>query len=573
MGKIVLKNQPCLDKVDCCSSDARQVYEDGTSFCFSCKRFFTAKEGEVDSTEMGFKMSTPSVSNLKPPTLNRQNNQVTVADIDSYISKGFKERDITRVVAEFFGIKVSFDSNGEIDTHYYPYNFGGKGYKVRKLPKTFFWIGDTGTLFGRERFQGGGKRLIITEGEIDALSVATAYQDEYSKIYPVVSIKSASSVKDLVEHREWVNSFKEVVIMFDNDKAGKEAQTEALKIIDIKRARVVQYPDDCKDANDVLLRYGSTGINRMIWDSQPWSPVGIMRRDQLWNALATYNELKSIPFPPCIDGINQKTKGRRRGEITLFISGTGSGKSTMLREDMLWLLDTIDKEEKIGIISLEESPPETTRKLCGMALNRNLAIEDEPTTLEELKPGFDKVFGDDRVIVLDHQGSLADGNLVAQLEYMALIGCTHIYIDHITILVSEGADGLTGNDATDKIMNDLLRLIKRHNVWIGLVSHLRKAQNNQKSFEEGRIPAIDDIRGSGAIKQISMDIIAFARNMIAEDENERNTIRMRVLKCRYTGLTGDVAGSYYNISTGRLSAITEKVVEEFVDETMKVFNK
>jgi hypothetical protein len=113
MGKIVLKNQPCLDKVDCCSSDARQVYEDGTSFCFSCKRFFTAKEGEVDSTEMGFKMSTPSVSNLKPPTLNRQNNQVTVADIDSYISKGFKERDITRIVAEFFGVKVSFDSNGD----------------------------------------------------------------------------------------------------------------------------------------------------------------------------------------------------------------------------------------------------------------------------------------------------------------------------------------------------------------------------------------------------------------------------------------------------------------------------
>ena len=39
MGKIIVKNQPCLDK-NCGSSDARQIYEDGTSFCFSCQQFF-----------------------------------------------------------------------------------------------------------------------------------------------------------------------------------------------------------------------------------------------------------------------------------------------------------------------------------------------------------------------------------------------------------------------------------------------------------------------------------------------------------------------------------------------------
>ena len=73
-----------------------------------------------------------------------------------------------------------------------------------------------------------------------------------------------------------------------------------------------------------------------------------------------------------------------------------------------------------------------------------------------------------------------------------------------------------GNEAIDKVMSDLLKVVKRHNVWLGLISHLRKSHG--KSFEEGNLASIDDIKGSGSIKQISFDIIAFARNLIAEDE-------------------------------------------------------
>jgi twinkle protein len=250
----------------------------------------------------------------------------------------------------------------------------------------------------------------------------------------------------------------------------------------------------------------------------------------------------------------------RTGEITLFISGTGSGKSTILRETMLHLLQTT--EEKIGVISLEESPAETARKLAGMAIEKNPAKEEIP--LDELKVGFDQVFGSDRVVLLDHQGSINDSSIIDQLEYMCLIGCKYLFIDHITILVSEGVENLTGNEAQDKVMNDLLRLVKRHPVWIGLVSHLRKAPSSGKSFEEGKLPSIDDIRGSGSIKQISFDIISFARNLTATVERERNTIKMRILKSRYTGLTGVVKGAYYNYDTGRLIALEEAVTEDFV---------
>jgi twinkle protein len=248
-------------------------------------------------------------------------------------------------------------------------------------------------------------------------------------------------------------------------------------------------------------------------------------------------------------GVNTKIKGMRLGEISLFISGTGSGKSSLIREIIIHLIETTTS--KVGIISLEESPGETGMKLAGMAINRNPANEEIPDP--DLKVGFDKIFGEDRIIVLDHQGSINDASIVDQLEYMVLLGCEYLFIDHITILTSEGSEGKEGNAAIDLVMNHLLRLVKRHPVWVGLVSHLRKVSSGKKSFEEGKLPTMDDVRGSGSIKQISFDILAFARDMTAVDETIRNSITMSVLKSRTVGLTGPVTGAYYDQITGRLS--------------------
>ena len=136
---------------------------------------------------------------------------------------------------------------------------------------------------------------------------------------------------------------------------------------------------------------------------------------------------------------------------------------------------------------------------------------------------------------------------------MALMGCKYLILDHITIAVSEGAEGLGGNEAVDKLMSDLLKIVKKHNIWLGLISHLRKAPGGGKSFEEGNLASIDDIKGSGSIKQISFDIIAFARNLVSDDDAERNTIKFRVLKSRFTGKTGSAGAASYSTETGRLT--------------------
>jgi twinkle protein len=523
---------------------ARQIYEDGTSFCFSCRSWFPPEGEEKVTIE---KESAPSPKGTKKD----------LEEILTFGCRGFVERDVKKNICEHYGVRVSYNSSGEIDTHYYPYE-NNTAFKVRKLPKDFKWVGSSTKLFGLDKFEGGGKRLIITEGEIDALSMAQASFNKYQRFYPVVALSSAAVVeKSLLESRDWIRSFKEVVLCLDSDEAGQEATQKAIRIIGIDKVKLARLP--CKDPNEVLLKHGWERLMQCVYDAVPFVPAGIIGKNQLWDALQNYNNVESVPYPPCLDGLNTKLKGMRGGEITLFISGTGSGKSTVLREVMLHIIETRE-DAKIGVVSLEESPAESARKLAGMKLQKNPAKEEIP--IDELKVGFDSVFGDDRVVLLDHQGSINDNSIVDQLEYMCLVGCKYLFIDHITILVSEGVDNLTGNEAQDKVMNDLLRLVKRHpDVWIGLVSHLRKAQSGKKSFEEGRLPSIDDIRGSGSIKQISFDIISFARNLTAKDEKIRNSIKMRILKSRYTGLTGSVPGSVYNYDTGRLIA-SDKIMDD-----------
>lgn len=539
MGAIVSKNNPCEV---CGSHDAKQIYDDASAFCFSCSHYFPqTKNSEAEDAS----------KTLPVATRTRTMPKETIEDIKKYKSRGFADRKISKMVCEFFDVKVSYDNDGTIDAHYYPYSNGG--YKKRQLPKTFTFIGKSGGLFGKDKFQGGGKRLVITEGEIDALSVAEATFKKYNKFYPVISLPSATGTKEALENRDWIRSFQEVVLCLDNDDPGKEATKKLIKIIGLDKVKLWN-PLDCKDANEVLIKHGELKINQYIWDAAPFIPTGFVGKEALWDALSKLNDTVSVPYPKCLEGINTKLKGMRLGEIALFISGTGSGKSTMLREIMLHLLETT--KTKIGIISLEESPAETARKLAGMQLQRNPSNEEIPLT--ELKVGFDKVFGEDRVLVLDHQGSIKDSSIVEQMEYMCLMECEYIFVDHITILVSEGADGLEGNAAIDLVMNHLLRLVKKHPVWIGLVSHLRKAQSGKTSFEEGRLPSIDDIRGSGSIKQVSFDIVAFARDLMATDDKERNTIKMAILKSRHTGLTGRVTGATYNHQTGRLTADIEQ---------------
>ena len=526
----------------CPSSDGFTLYDDGHGYCFVCNHY---------EKQVGKEEEMPLDSN---------NTSLELFETNLGDCRGVEDRRITKTIAEHYGVRVNYDSNRNITAYNYPYYKDEVlvAYKTRTLPKQFKTVGDFKDVwpFGCKSFGAGGKRLVITEGEFDAMAVAQASLDHYNKIYPVVSVASSSNLKSLLYARTWIRSFEEVVLFFDNDDAGKKAIKEAANIIGIDKVKIAT--SAAKDPCELYVATGKDGVMRAVWDAQPYSPAGIvLGHEPVWEQYLARRSTESVAYPDCLRGINDKTNGMRFGEITLFTSGTGSGKSTVIKEIVLDLLDK--SEDKIGMISLEESIGDTAEKFIQMKLERNLQEYD--VSLEEQEEASRAVFGSEKLVLLDHQGSVGDESLIDKIEYMALMGCKYLILDHITIAVSEGAEGYTGNEAIDKVMSDLLKLTKKHNIWLGVISHLRKVQGGGATFEQGKLPSMDDIKGSGSIKQISFDIIGFARDLANEDDATRNTINFVVLKSRFTGKTGPAKQARYSHDTTRLTYHDQDLID------------
>ena len=531
MGKDTnfIKHTSC----ECGSSDGNAVYSDGSTFCFVCKK--TQRKGTED-TEVVFDVVQTNL-NL---------DEIESLPVDTF-------RNISKQVLYNAGVKVEYDQDRNIISHYYPITINKKvkAYKKRIVAtKDFRVVGkaEVPELFNQSNC-GRYKNLVITEGEIDCLSIIEMLTKAKAKFDVVSIVNGAQSARrNIASNLDFVNKYDKVFLAFDNDEPGIAAANDAAHVIKPGKCHIVN--SVYKDANDALCKEQSDTYLSNVWGAKVYKPDNFVSGEKIWDAFKERSTVKSIPYPDCLKGLNDKLFGMRLGEITLFTSGTGSGKSTVVKETILNLLEKT--KDKVGLISLEESIGDTATKLIGMSINKNIRMPEDVTE-EEARKGYEKVFGDERLILLDHQGSVADTSLLDRIEYLAALGCNYLILDHITIAVSEGVDGVTGNEAVDKVMSSLLKITKRYNIHLTLISHLRKSSGEGKSFEEGIMPNLDSIKGSGSIKQISFDIIGFARNMMATEKSDRNIVKFAVLKSRFSGDTGMCGQASYNVSTGRLN--------------------
>ena len=543
----------------CGSKDNKAVYEhdDGelSAYCFGCGDY--AVEG-----------SLPIINN-KEYDMSLE----TVQDVNEFPTRGFRERCITKNVADKYGVKVGYSENDgtTIQYHYYPTTRNNEvvGYSRREVAtKKFIAIGDTKNdvqLFGQSLFQQGAKKLVITEGELDAMSVQQMYANKNNE-YPVVSITNGvgGAKKQIAANLDWINSFEEVIFMFDADEVGRNAANECAKLVRTGKAKIASLGRHGKDASDYLISQHLRELDDSVWRAKTYSPSGIINSASTWEEFSKDMREDSVAYPSCFCDVNDLTYGRRTGELTIFTAGTGTGKSSFIKEDIYHLLTTT--KHQIGIVSLEESVKETLDGIIGLHLNKRINLPDTPFDRKgkEGKDAWETIAGNGRFTLLDHQGSLADNSLMDKIEYLAATGCKFIYLDHITIAVSE-VDGDI-NRGMDRVMSDLLKLCKKFDVWVGVVSHLRKTGIGSISYEEGADVTEDSLKGSGSLKQIAFQIIAFSRNKYAETEDERNQVKISVLKNRFTGRTGYAGSAKYDENTGRLINVKARADEFIIEE-------
>lgn len=424
--------------------------------------------------------------------------------------------------------------------------------KLRFADKTFMWTGDAkkSGLYGQHLWRDGGKMVIVTEGEIDALTVSQLQGNKW----PVVSIPNGAqtAAKDVAKCVEWLERFESVVFMLDNDKPGREAALQCAAILTPGKAKIASLP--LKDPNDMLVAGRGSEVIDAAWGAKLWRPDEIVDGLDLWEKIIEEEPHAEIPYPWA--GLNKALLGIRQKEITTLCAGSGIGKSTVCRELAYWLMQ--QQKQTVGYIALEESVKRTALGLMGVHLNKPLhLLKHADRNQKEMKKAFDATVGSGRYFSYDHFGSLEAENLFSRIRYLVTgCGCRWIVLDHLSIVVSGMGEG-EERRLIDNLMTKLRSLVEQLGFGLILVSHLKDVEG--KSLEEGGKTHLNLLRGSRSIGQLSDIVIGFERNQQGDD---KSSMRVRVLKNRWTGETGLAATLRYDAPTGRLHEVEGDAFEE-----------
>jgi twinkle protein len=370
-----------------------------------------------------------------------------------------------------------------------------------------------------------------------------------------VSVRNGaqSALKDCKANFDWLDTFEYVVFNFDSDHVGLEAQSHCAELFSHK-AKCMVAVNGMKDASDYLMDNRSQEYVNNFWRAERWTPDGIVSGSSLYDSVMKPIEKSDVDYP--FAGLNSLTYGIRKGELVTVTAGSGLGKSQFLREIIWHILQ--DTESSIGLMFLEESTRRTGLSLMSLAANKPLHLPDTVATQEEKDYAFNQTLGTDRVYLFDHFGSTDVDNIVNRVRYLAkVVGCSYVFVDHISIIVSAQSNG-DERKAIDEIMTKLRMLVQETGISVICVSHLKRPEN--KGHEEGAATSLAQLRGSGAIAQLSDMVLGLERNGQADDTSERNTTRVRVLKNRFSGITGKACALLYSHDTGRMREIDEEAL-------------
>jgi twinkle protein len=492
-----VRHEPCTE---CGSSDGNSLYSDGHTFCFVCHTW-KGGDGKIHNHQ----------------STNARKNYMEARGVPRRLSR----RGISERVCEEYGITT----DGELLCFHYRDSTGRLiGIKTKSKDKQFRYEGESdGRFFGQHLFRHAGKRVVITEGEIDAATCREALPT-----WEMVSLPygAASAKKSIQQNYEWLENWEEICLFFDNDDAGRQATQEAAAVLPPGKVTIADLKG-YKDASEAAQDSNFEAIREAIWNAKPYRPDGIVDGKSLLSLVIEPQQDYIHEYP--YSGLQEKLHGIRRGELVTITSGSGQGKSSVCRELATHLLC---KGERVGYVALEESNRRTALGLMSAASGKQFHIGTHERS--DLTQAYQNTLANWNLFLFDGFGSFDPDNILSKIRYLAAgLDCRVVFLDHLSILLS----GLDGDERKmiDNTMTKLRSLCEETGISMFLVSHLRRPQGD-KGHEDGAKVSLGQLRGSHSISQLSDAVIGLERDQQSGPEHADTTVR--ILKNRYSGETG-----------------------------------
>jgi len=591
---VLLRHEGCNS---CGSSDAKAIYqdEDGSesSHCWSCGKTVASKEyiesKNAEKTQSKRKVKTNAKENMQEGKVEKIKEPISderkqeIHDNTSVDLKGWRE--ITKETSKHFGVRAEYsEDTGEITRVYYPTTRDGKlvGYKSRVLPKTFSGIGDTTAsveCFGQFRYKNkASKYCLITEGEQCALAayqMLKDYQDTRGGDYepPVVvgiTVGAQSAHKQIAANYAFFEQFSKVIYAADLDKPGQDSIDDVAKALPRGKAFILK--GDLKDCAEYLEKGKEKSFVNYFFKAQAWTPASLHSSNELYEEALKYADLDKVALPEWLGKMNDMLAGGiPKGTLTLIAAASSIGKSTFVNQ---LIVDCImenktkpeNRKEVFGILSLEATAGEFATQLLSYHCKQKfinikdreerVKIMSQPDVAQKAKELFSDNDGLPSFLLCDDRGADLDDVEEKIEEMIRSMGITILIIDVTSDLFS-GVE----NSRQEAHMAFQKRLVKETGVSIWNVVHTRKTPEGGKDGSRGAELTDSSIIGSSTLVKSASVVIGLIRDKMADTELERNTVKLRILKSRHAGATGDAGNLYYDSQEHRLVDL-DKWLEE-----------
>ena len=446
------------------------------------------------------------------------------------------------------------------------------------------------SLYGKHAFNPHKKMpIVITEGEFDAASV---WQEADM---PAVSLPNgAGGVNCLINELEWLQQWKHIVLMFDNDEAGKEAIEKALTILPVGRVRIAHLP--YKDANEMLLAKRGSEIKACIWNAEIKRPMSIVTvSDIMKDVLSKPKYGYSLPW----NFMNEGMYGLQPNHIYVLAGAAQVGKTEFLREIIFHLISEV--QTPVGVFSLEQGASSTIQRMVGSMVNKRLHLPtntwwDEEQIKQHAMDLNNKIF----LYRNSSNESLSLESLLINIRYMHFcFGINVIVLDNLTAMCN---NPIIDEKHVNKyvyvghIMNKLFTISRELPISIIVVSHLANDRVSKQvhiptsainkasyltisegemdslinkpglDWNSGRMPGLDSLDGSDVVAKLSDYVIGLARNTVSKSDTTRRTLKVKFLKTRLDSAhCGKEMRLLYDYDTGRYANLEDdEVIDDIV---------
>jgi twinkle protein len=489
---------------------------------------------------------------VKPDTPVINKNQ----DMYDYFSK----RGISKETVDDFEI---FEEKGWYGFQYFNTDGELENIKYRNKQKNFRQSQGAKQILYNYKKVAKENTVVFVEGEMDVLSIAeTGYKatslangaGKVAKFNPKDSRFKALENCPLLARK--------IIIFTDNDVAGKALHKELLHRFGKDICWFVRVPDNCKDANDILVKLGKAKLQQVLDEAEPYPIDGLYRANDYYTQVQDlYDGNYEKPIEIGMKGLDEIYK-IMTGTFHVITGIPNHGKSIFLDQILLKLAENFDW--KFAMFSPEHSTSMHIRRLSQMYINKN--FDDgfhNRMSKQELNQSLK--------FIHDHFYFIETRDSVPNIETILEIAKSSVYKYGINGLIIDPYNEVdakrTGNAREDEHIRDFISLCKRFSRIYQIVTWCVAHPTKLPKSNEGVYlpPTAYDISGAAHWHNQADAVLTVHRDF------EDNTTSVITRKIREQDLYGKIgeAKFVYDFNTRDFQPYIKDVSDDWSDVRFK----